>query len=62
MGFEMLGQSKSFIFMGNLEVDEGGKNDPISMPTKDPIIGMNLSSSQTELVQSWGLVHSSPHR
>jgi len=36
--------------MGSLEVNEGGKNDPISMLTRDPIIGMNLSSSQTELV------------
>ncbi len=30
--------------------------DPTSMPTVDLIIGMNLSSSQTKLVQSWGLV------
>jgi len=29
------------------------------MPAIDPIIGMNLSPSQTELVQSWGLGHSS---
>jgi hypothetical protein len=28
------------------------------MPAAHPIIGMNLSSSQTELVQSWGLGHS----
>jgi hypothetical protein len=28
------------------------------MPAANPIIGMNLSSSQTELVQSWGLGHS----
>jgi len=32
--------------------------DPTSMPAIDPIIGMNSSSSQTELVQSWGLGHS----
>jgi hypothetical protein len=30
------------------------------MPAADPIIGMNLSSSQTELVQSGGLGHSGP--
>jgi len=30
------------------------------MPAADPIIGMNLSSSQTELVQSWGLGNSGP--
>jgi len=43
--------------MGSLEVNEGGKKiDPTSMPVVDPIIGMNLSSSQTELVQSWGWV------
>ncbi len=30
------------------------------MPTRDPIIRMNLSSFQTELVQSWGLGHLSP--
>jgi hypothetical protein len=28
------------------------------MPTTKPIIGMNLSSSQIELMQSWGLGHS----
>jgi len=28
------------------------------MPVVDPIIGMNLGSSQMELVQSWGLGHS----
>jgi hypothetical protein len=27
------------------------------MPVADPIIGMNLSSSKTKLVQSWGLGH-----
>ncbi len=43
--------------MGSLEVSEGGeKNDSTSMPAADPIIGMNLSSSQRELVQSWGWV------
>jgi hypothetical protein len=31
------------------------------MPVVDPIIGMNLSSSQMELVQSWGLGHSGPN-
>jgi hypothetical protein len=38
--------------MGNLEVSEGinKKIDPNSMPTIDIIIGMNLSSSQTEPV------------
>jgi hypothetical protein len=36
--------------MGSLEVSEGKKNDPTSMPTTNPIIGMNLSSSQIELV------------
>jgi len=48
--------------MGSLEVREGKKikNDPTSMPVADPIFGMNLSSSQTELVQSWGLGHSGP--
>ncbi len=30
------------------------------MPTAYPIIGMNLSSSQMKLVQSWGLGHSNP--
>jgi len=34
------------------------KNDPTSMPAADPIIGMNFSSSQMELVESWGLGHS----
>jgi len=47
--------------MGSLEVSEGGKkSDPTSMPAGDPIFGMNLSSSQTELVQLWGLGHSGP--
>jgi hypothetical protein len=46
--------------MGSLEVSEGkiNKIDPTSMPAAEPIIGMNSSSSQTELVQSWGLGHS----
>jgi hypothetical protein len=46
--------------MDSLEVSEGKKNkmDATSTPAADPIIGMNLSSSQTELVQSWGLGHS----
>jgi hypothetical protein len=46
--------------MGNLEISEGKKKriDPTSMPAIDPIIRMNSSSSQTELVQSWGLGHS----
>jgi hypothetical protein len=50
--------------MGSLEVSEGKKikNDPNSMLAVDPIIGMNLSSSQTELVQSWGLGHSSHNK
>jgi hypothetical protein len=39
--------------MGSFKVSEG----KTSMPIKDPIIGMNLSSSQRELVQSWGLGH-----
>jgi hypothetical protein len=45
--------------MGSLEVSEGKKtkNDPTSMHATYPIIGMNLSSSQMELVQSWGLGH-----
>jgi len=34
------------------------KIDPTSMPAAYPIIGMNLSSSQMELVESWGLGHS----
>jgi hypothetical protein len=55
----MLRQSNRFFFMGSLEAS-GGENkiDPTSMPGADPIIGMNLSSSQTELVQSGGLGHS----
>jgi hypothetical protein len=37
--------------MGSLEVSEGKKRiDPTSMLATDPIIEMNLSSSQTELV------------
>jgi hypothetical protein len=44
--------------MGRLEISEVKKKvDPTSMPGINPIIGMNLSSSQTELVQSWGLGH-----
>jgi hypothetical protein len=49
--------------MGSLEVrreKKKRKSDPTSMPAGDPIIGMNLRSSQTELVQSWGLGFSSP--
>jgi len=49
--------------MGSLGISEGKKkrkSDPTSMPAGDPLIGMNLSSSQTELVQSWGLGHSGP--
>jgi hypothetical protein len=49
--------------MGSLEVSEGKKgkrSDRTSMPAGEPIIGMNLSSSQTELVQSRGLGHSGP--
>jgi hypothetical protein len=44
--------------MGSFEVSEGKKIDPTSMLALDSIIEMNLSSSQTELVQSWGLGHS----
>jgi len=45
--------------MGNLGVSKAKKRiDPTSMLIIDPIIGMNLSSSQMELVQSWGLGHS----
>jgi hypothetical protein len=47
--------------MGRLEVSEGKKNDPTSMLVANPIIGMNLNSSQIELVQSWGLGHSGHH-
>jgi hypothetical protein len=37
--------------MSSLEVSEGKKeNDPTSMPAANPIIGMNLSSSQMELM------------
>jgi hypothetical protein len=46
--------------MGSLEVSEGKKKEPASMLVADPIIGMNLNSSQTKLVQSWGLGHSGP--
>jgi hypothetical protein len=42
--------------MGSLEVSEGNFFfDPTLMPVANPIIGM--SSSQTTLVQSWGLGH-----
>ncbi len=58
-GLKCFGSRINF-FMGNLEVSEGKKNDPTSMPAIDLKIGMNLSSSQTELVQSWGLGHSGP--
>jgi len=44
--------------MGSFEVNEGKKNDPTLMPIGDIIIGMNLSSSQTESMLSWGLGHS----
>jgi len=39
----------SWGLMGSLEVSEGEKKriDPTSMLVVDPIIGMNLSSSQT---------------
>ncbi len=54
-GLKCLG-SRIFIW-GSLEVSEGKKKiDPTSMPAADPITGM--SSSQTALVQSWGLGHS----
>jgi hypothetical protein len=47
--------------MGSLGVSKVKKRiDPTSMPIVDPIIGMNLSSSQMELVQSWVLGHSGP--
>jgi hypothetical protein len=38
--------------MGSLEVGEGKRKtiDPTSMLASDPMIGMNLSSSQTELL------------
>jgi hypothetical protein len=45
--------------MGGLEVSEGFFFDPTSMPA-NPIIRMNLSSSQTKLVQLWGLGHFGP--
>jgi hypothetical protein len=46
--------------MGSLEVSEEKKRkrNPTLMLVGDPIIGINLSSSQMELVQSWGLGHS----
>jgi hypothetical protein len=36
------------------------KNEIISMRATNPIIGTNLNSSKTELVQPWGLGHSGP--
>jgi len=43
--------------MGSLEVNEGlFFFYPTSMPV-NPIIRMNLNSSQTKPVQSWGLGH-----
>jgi hypothetical protein len=36
--------------MGSLEINEGGGNEPTSTLVADPIIGMNLNSSQIELV------------
>jgi hypothetical protein len=38
--------------MGSLAISEGKKKriDPTSIPTTYPITGMNLSSSQTDLV------------
>jgi hypothetical protein len=56
----MLGQLNIIFFMGSFEVSEGKKIDPTSMLALDSIIEMNLSSSQTELVQSWGLGHFDP--
>jgi hypothetical protein len=50
-GLKCLG-SRIIFFMDRLEVSEGKKtkNDPTSMPTPYLIIGMNLSSSQMDLV------------
>jgi len=51
--------------MGSLEVSKGKKRKEKTqpqMPAADPIIGMNLSSSQMELVQSWGLGHSDQNK
>jgi hypothetical protein len=44
--------SRIDFFLGSLEVNKGEKKniDPTSMHVVDPIIGMNLSSSQIELV------------
>jgi hypothetical protein len=50
-GLKYLGNRIEF-FMASLEVNEGKINDLASMPVTDPIIGMNLSLSQMELVQS----------
>jgi hypothetical protein len=44
--------------MGNLEVREKKRINPTLMHVVDLIIEMNLNSSQTKLVQSWGLGHS----
>jgi hypothetical protein len=45
----MLGQSNRFFLMGSLEVNEGKRKimDRTSMAAENPMIGMNLSSSQT---------------
>jgi hypothetical protein len=61
-GLKFLGSQVGF-FMGSLEIGAGKtKNDPTSMTTKDLIIGMNLSSSQTnKIVHAWGLGHFGPH-
>jgi hypothetical protein len=47
--------------MNSLEVSEGKKNDPISMHGTYQIIGMNLNSSQTKMVQSSGLGNFGQH-
>jgi len=41
--------------------EKKNKNDPTSMHAAYPIIGMNLSSSQMELVHSWGWVTPTRH-
>jgi hypothetical protein len=46
--------------MGSLEVSEGKKLTQPQCLQPNPIIRMNLSASQTKLVQSWGLGHSNP--
>jgi hypothetical protein len=40
--------------MGSLEISEGKKKDPTSMLATNPIIGMNLSSSQTCAIMGAG--------